>query len=107
MLTQVTLLVPQDVLAEVTLTFLGLGVGEPMPSWGAFLAVLPAALLGSFFVLVDVLARALLDSVLRRLLRRLRCSAGTSQIGATVKTSKSLLRVDVWGEWDSRRRFSS
>jgi peptide/nickel transport system permease protein len=34
-LTQLALLVPQYILAEVTLTFLGLGVGEPMPSWGS------------------------------------------------------------------------
>jgi peptide/nickel transport system permease protein len=40
LLTQITLLVPQYVLAEVTLTFLGLGVGEPMPSWGALLTSL-------------------------------------------------------------------
>jgi len=40
LLTQITLLVPQYVLAEVTLTFLGLGVGEPMPSWGALLSSL-------------------------------------------------------------------
>ena len=40
LLTQITLLVPQYVMAEVTLTFLGLGVGEPMPSWGALLASL-------------------------------------------------------------------
>jgi peptide/nickel transport system permease protein len=40
MLTQMTLLIPQYVLAEVTLTFLGLGVGEPMPSWGSLLSVL-------------------------------------------------------------------
>lgn len=40
MLTQMTLLVPQYILAEVTLTFLGLGVGEPMPSWGSLLASL-------------------------------------------------------------------
>jgi peptide/nickel transport system permease protein len=39
-LTQITLLVPQYILAEVTLTFLGLGVGEPMPSWGSLLASL-------------------------------------------------------------------
>jgi peptide/nickel transport system permease protein len=39
-LTQMTLLIPQYVLAEVTLTFLGLGVGEPMPSWGNLLAYL-------------------------------------------------------------------
>jgi peptide/nickel transport system permease protein len=40
LLTQMTLLIPQYVLAEVTLTFLGLGVGEPMPSWGALLCSL-------------------------------------------------------------------
>ena len=39
-LTQMTLLVPQYILAEVTLTFLGLGVGEPMPSWGSLLSSL-------------------------------------------------------------------
>jgi peptide/nickel transport system permease protein len=39
-LTQMTLLVPQYILAEVTLTFLGLGVGEPAPSWGSLLSVL-------------------------------------------------------------------
>lgn len=39
-LTQMTLLIPQYILAEVTLTFLGLGVGEPMPSWGSLLTVL-------------------------------------------------------------------
>jgi len=39
-LTQLTLLIPQYILAEVTLTFLGLGVGEPMPSWGSLLSVL-------------------------------------------------------------------
>jgi peptide/nickel transport system permease protein len=36
-LTQAGLLVPQYILAEVTLSFLGLGVGEPTPSWGAML----------------------------------------------------------------------
>jgi peptide/nickel transport system permease protein len=40
LLTQMTLLIPQYVLAEVTLTFLGLGVGEPLPSWGTLLAAL-------------------------------------------------------------------
>jgi peptide/nickel transport system permease protein len=39
-LTQLTLLIPQYVFAEVTLTFLGLGVSEPMPSWGSLLASL-------------------------------------------------------------------
>jgi peptide/nickel transport system permease protein len=36
-LTQAGLLVPQYILAEVTLSFLGLGVGEPTPSWGTML----------------------------------------------------------------------
>ena len=37
-LTQATVLIPQYVLAEVALSFLGLGVGEPVPSWGNMLA---------------------------------------------------------------------
>ena len=39
-LTQAAVLVPQYVLAEVTLSFLGLGVSEPAPSWGNMLAAL-------------------------------------------------------------------
>jgi len=37
-LTQATILIPQYILAEVTLSFLGLGVGEPVPSWGNLLS---------------------------------------------------------------------
>jgi peptide/nickel transport system permease protein len=40
LLTQGALLVPQYTLAEVTLSFLGLGVSEPVPSWGNMLAAL-------------------------------------------------------------------
>jgi len=40
MITMAALLVPQFILAEVTLSFLGLGVGEPIPSWGNLLAEL-------------------------------------------------------------------
>jgi len=40
LLTQAALLVPQYILAEVTLSFLGLGVGEPVPSWGNMLTAL-------------------------------------------------------------------
>ena len=36
--TQATVLIPQFILAEVTLSFLGLGIGEPVPSWGNMLA---------------------------------------------------------------------
>jgi peptide/nickel transport system permease protein len=39
-LTQIALLIPQFILAEVTLTFLGLGVGEPLASWGSLLSLL-------------------------------------------------------------------
>jgi peptide/nickel transport system permease protein len=47
-LTQFALLIPQYVLAEVTLSFLGLGVGEPMASWGTLLASLQ-----QYYVLVS------------------------------------------------------
>jgi peptide/nickel transport system permease protein len=40
LLTQAALLIPQYILAEVTLSFLGLGVGEPVPSWGSILGSL-------------------------------------------------------------------
>jgi peptide/nickel transport system permease protein len=40
LLTQAAILVPQYVLAEVTLSFLGLGVPEPAPSWGNMLGAL-------------------------------------------------------------------
>ncbi len=39
-LTQAALLIPQYILAEVTLSFLGLGIAEPVPSWGNMLAIL-------------------------------------------------------------------
>jgi peptide/nickel transport system permease protein len=37
-LTQAAVLIPQYILAEVTFSFLGLGVSEPAPSWGNMLA---------------------------------------------------------------------
>lgn len=39
-LTQATLLVPRYSLSEMTLSFLGLGVSEPVPSWGNMLSAL-------------------------------------------------------------------
>src|SRR5204862_2856787 len=38
LLTQATVLIPQFILAEVTLSFLGLGISEPVLSWGNMLA---------------------------------------------------------------------
>ena len=40
LLTQAAILIPQFVLAEMTLSFLGLGVPEPVPSWGNLLSTL-------------------------------------------------------------------
>jgi len=40
LLTQAALLIPQYVAAEATLSFLGLGVSEPVPSWGNMLSPL-------------------------------------------------------------------
>ena len=40
LMTQAAILVPQFVLAEMTLSFLGLGVPEPVPSWGNLLSSL-------------------------------------------------------------------
>ncbi len=37
-LTQAAILIPQYILAEITLSFLGLGISEPAPSWGNMLA---------------------------------------------------------------------
>ena len=75
LLTQAAILIPQYILAEATLSFLGLGLGEPTPSWGNMLAALqqykvisscwwmfaPAVTLviisGAYFVLSDSLHR--------------------------------------------------
>jgi peptide/nickel transport system permease protein len=76
-LTQLTVLIPQYVLAEVTLSFLGLGVSEPMPSWGSLLSslqqyyvlasywwmFLPALLLIPAFLLYYLAANALQEQV--------------------------------------------
>jgi peptide/nickel transport system permease protein len=40
LLTQAAILIPQYVLAEMVLSFLGLGVPEPLPSWGNLLSSL-------------------------------------------------------------------
>ena len=76
-LTQAAILVPQYVLAEVTLSFLGLGVPEPVPSWGNLLAnlqqysvlvsywwmYLPALAMMPFFLGYLALANSLQESL--------------------------------------------
>jgi peptide/nickel transport system permease protein len=76
-LTQAALLIPQCILAEVTLSFLGLGVGEPVASWGNMLASLqkyyvletywwicfPGIVLVPIFLLYYMFANALLARV--------------------------------------------
>lgn len=71
-LTQLAVLVPRYILAEVTLSFFGLGVTEPVPSWGNMLAAvqryevltsywwmfLPGIALGPVFLLYYALADA-------------------------------------------------
>jgi len=50
LLTQAALLLPQFILAEVTLSFLGFGVGEPAVSWGNLLVPLrQISLLGAYW----------------------------------------------------------
>jgi peptide/nickel transport system permease protein len=85
LLTQAAILVPQFVLAEMTLSFLGLGVPEPVPSWGSLLAslqqysvlvsywwmYLPAVAIVPFFLGYLGLASALQED------------AGTGKIGRT------------------------
>jgi peptide/nickel transport system permease protein len=76
LLTQATLLIPQYILAEVTLSFLGLGVGEPVPSWGNMLSTLqqydvlisywwmwaPGLVLIPVFLIYQLLGNALQES---------------------------------------------
>jgi len=76
LLTQAAILVPQYVLAEMTLSFLGLGVPEPVPSWGNLLSnlqqysvlvsywwmYLPAVIMVPFFLGYLGLASALQES---------------------------------------------
>jgi peptide/nickel transport system permease protein len=77
LLTQAALLVPQYVIAEVTLSFLGLGLSEPVPSWGNLLANLQqySVLVSYWWMFAPALALvvfslgylAMADALLKRL----------------------------------------
>jgi peptide/nickel transport system permease protein len=60
LLTQAALLIPQYVLAEMTLSFLGLGVPEPVPSWGNLLSSLQqySVLISYWWMYLPALAMA-------------------------------------------------
>jgi len=77
-LTQFAVLIPQYILAEVTLSFFGLGIAEPTPSWGNMLTsvqrydvltsywwmFLPGIALAPVFLLYYALANALHQTAL-------------------------------------------
>jgi peptide/nickel transport system permease protein len=72
-LTQASILIPQFTLAEISLSFLGLGVAEPVPSWGTLISAMlreeltaanwwmaaPAVVLVMVFLLYHAFADAL------------------------------------------------
>jgi peptide/nickel transport system permease protein len=69
LLTQAALLVPQYVAAEAALSFFGLGVGEPVPSWGNMLTALQQYhVLVSYYWLLAPAAALVVTSVMYWLL---------------------------------------
>jgi peptide/nickel transport system permease protein len=69
LLTQAALLVPQYVAAEAVLSFFGLGVGEPAPSWGNMLSSLQQYhVLVSYYWLLAPAASLVVTSVMYWLL---------------------------------------
>jgi len=69
LLTQAALLVPQYIAAEAVLSFFGLGVGEPVPSWGNMLSSLQQyQVLVSYYWLLAPAAALVVTSVMYWLL---------------------------------------
>jgi peptide/nickel transport system permease protein len=69
LLTQAALLVPQFIAAEATLSFFGLGVNEPVPSWGNMLSILQQySVLVSYAWLLAPAAALIVTSVIYWLL---------------------------------------
>jgi len=90
LLTQAAILIPQYVLAEMTLSFLGLGVPEPVPSWRK-----PSLKLQQYSVagllLVDVFACPDHSAVLSRIPRARELIAGAAR-GVQDTIQRSSLR---------------
>lgn len=69
LLTQATVLVPRYIAAEVTLSFFGLGVSEPVPSWGNMLSELQQySVLVSYTWMLAPLGALVITSVIYSLL---------------------------------------
>jgi peptide/nickel transport system permease protein len=85
-LTQAAILVPQFVLAEMTLSFLGLGVPEPVPSWGSLLASLQqySVLVSYWWMYVPALAIVPFFLGYLGLASALQQDAGTEKIEGTI-----------------------
>lgn len=90
-LTQAAILVPQFVLAEMTLSFLGLGVPEPVPSWGSLLASLQqySVLVSYWWMYVPALA------IVPFFLGYLGLASALQQEAGTVK----IVRTTGGGRW--------
>jgi len=84
-LTQAAILVPQFVVAEMTLSFLGLGVPEPVPTWGNLLASLQqySVLVSYWWMYVPALAIVPFFLVYLGLASALQQEAGTEKIERT------------------------
>jgi len=69
LLTQSALLIPQYIAAEATLSFFGLGISEPVPSWGNMLSALQQyTVLVSYYWLLAPAAALVITSVMYWLL---------------------------------------
>src|SRR5258708_271158 len=106
-LTQEAILVPKFVLAEMTLSFLGLGVPEPVPSWGNLLVSLqqysvlvsywwmyvPALAIVPFFLVYLGLASALQQDASAAKIER---TTGGGRWGGRGKRRDSSPFADCW-----------
>ena len=116
LLTQAALLVPLYVAAEVTFSFFGLGVSEPVPSWGNMLAALQQySVLVSYGWLLAPAAALVVTSVIYGMLADALHSSKISLIcgvlwgGVTMKalSSPSPSSVSVRGHVRGQRSGSS